>query len=188
VTARYPPPIAAGRSPITRRAVVLVLAVLAGLLAGCSDGEGTDDTGRRTEIYGLVLDWVLHQVEFPPPTEGDEPDETPTVFVDHLNRDISLDVQVGLVAMFEEGYDLRFVDALSEAIDEDAPRSPVRGEAVLVGLGPIPDSGPYLVRAEVYHHELDIEAFRFEVIRRGGEWVRRGEPEPVEPEGFVPGG
>jgi hypothetical protein len=165
--------------------VALAGLVLAGLLAGCSSEEGGEDLDRRVEIYGLMLDWILEREEFP--VVATEPDATPTVFVDHLARQIDLDVQVGLVARYEDRFELRFVDALSEAVDDEEPQAPVRNDGVLVGLGSIPDTSPFLVRAEVYRDQRSLDAFRFDLVRWGGDWVLRDEPEPVEPEGFVPG-
>ena len=162
------------------------VALLAAVVAGCSSDEGGGTTDRRVEIYGLVLDWLLEREEFPT-VAGTPTDDVPTLFVDHLNRDIDLDVQVELLARFEDRYDLRFVDALTEAVDEAAPRSPVREGAILLGLGSIPDTSPFVVRAEVYRDQRDLEAYRFDLVRWGGDWVLRTEPEPVEPEGFVPG-
>jgi hypothetical protein len=165
--------------------VALLAVAVGGLLAGCSDGEGSDEPDRRIEMYGLVLDWVLEREEFQPAPDG-EVDETPTVFVDHLNRDIDFDVQVGLVSRYEDRYELRFVDALGEAVDEEAAQAPVRDEGVLVGLGSVPDASPFLVRAEVYRDQRRIDAYRFELVRWAGDWVLRDEPQAVEPEGFVP--
>lgn len=162
-------------------AVLVLLVPLA-----CSDGEGSGGTDRRVEIYGLVMDWLLERERFPA-DPGEEPDETPTVFVDHLNRSIDLDVQVGLVGRFEGEFELRFVDALSEAVDDSDPEAPVRNDGVLVGLGMIPEEPPYLVRAEVYRERGDLDAYRFELVPSGEDWVMRSEPERVAPEGFVPG-
>lgn len=172
------------------RGAVVALAVVAlgAALAGCG-GDGSDDEpDRRVEIYGLMLDWLLERQQFPVDEDETETETVPTVFVDHLNRGIDLDAQVGLVARFEDRFDLRFVDSLQEAVEVDEPRSPVRGGAVLIGLGSIPDTSPFLVRGEVYRNSRDIEAYRFEAVRWGGDWVLRDEPEPVDPEGFVPGG
>jgi hypothetical protein len=173
------------RSRLVVRAVLwsLLITLVPAVLAACSSEEGRSEADRQVAIYGVVLDWVLDREQLPGP--GAEPDETPTVFVDHLGHPIDLEVQVGLVGRFEDRFDLRFVDSLSEAMDEEAPGSPVRDGAVLIGLGAVPDDSPLLVRAEIYRDVRTLNAYRFEVARWAGQWVLRGEPESIEAEGFA---
>lgn len=169
---------------------LLVAAVVA--LTGCSEeSPGTAD--RQIEIYAAVLSWLLEkEVPLPPQApqgedgEDGEAVEVPPVFVESFGPGVDLQVQVELVARFEEqGYDLHFLDTRSEAVDEDEPDVPVRDEAVLVGLGPIPEGSPVDVRAEIYRGQADLEAYRFRLARRAGAWAFVQEPTPVEPEGFV---
>ena len=169
------------RSAVVAVAIFLVGAV--GAVAGCSSEEGRSESDRQVAVYGLVLEWILERETLPAP--GAAPDDTPAVFLDHLGQPIGLDVQVGLVGRFEDRYELRFVDAISEAVEEEQPGAPVRHGGLLVGLGAVPHDSPFQVRVEVYRDARSLDAYRFEVARWGGDWVLRGDPHPVEAEGFA---
>ena len=177
------------------KAVPAILVAAAVALAGCSE-ESAGTADREIDIYVAVLSWLLEQeVPLPPQAAGDEDGgdgedaevvEVPPVFVESFGPGVDLQVQVELVARFEEqGYDLHFLDTRTEAVDQDEPDVPVRDEAVLVGLGPIPEGSPVDVRAEVYRDQADLEAYRFRLARFAGSWAFVQDPTPVEPEGFV---
>jgi hypothetical protein len=169
------------RGPGAALGVALAAALL---VAGCPNGDDVDGPDRAIGIYGSVLTWVLDH-EAPPPGGIEEGDQVP-VFVQSLGPEIGLQVQIELVARFEdEGYQLRFIDERTEAVDEADPDLPVRAETVLVGLGPIPEGTQVDVRAEVYHDIDDIEAYRVSLARWAGTWTLVEDPTPVEPEGFV---
>ena len=190
---------------------MLAALALGAVPAGCSD-ESSSTADRAINIYGSVLTWILdEEMPLPAPAEdsetalvadpdGDSDDEdsdevsateaevpdAPPVYIVGLNREIGLQVQVELVSRFEErGYDLRFLDSADEALDDAEPGLPVRGGALLIGLGPVPEGRRVDVRAEVYRRSSDLDAYRFSLARWGGVWSLVEEPTPVEPEGFV---
>lgn len=164
---------------------MLVLAATLGVLASCTSESAPDGPDRSVQIYAAVLTWLLEH-EAPVAPGPSEERERPLVYVDHLGPEqLDLQVQIELVSRFDEEYELRFIDATSEALDSERINAPVRQDRLLIGLGPVPDTFPFSVRAEVYRNARDIDAYRFEVVRWTGEWVLGEEPEVVEPEGFI---
>ncbi len=173
-----------------------VLATLASVLVvvgsgGC--GERSDDRSERdAAVYSAAIDEVITIHAVPP----EDPEAIPVVYVESFDPAvIDLEVQVAVVARFLETYDIRFIDDLAEVIDPDLVDRPVRDDLLLIGLGPIipgttdRDVG---VRAEVYRDLDHIDAYRITLVfdrpatdERPEQWVVEGEPETVEPEGFV---
>ena len=150
---------------------------------------GDDDGGAAArpsegDAYIVVLDWLLDQPEaaFDDETCGDR-----IVYIESLGpADISLDSQVTVVDQFAaEDLEVRFIDALEEAIDETVDGAPVRSDCVLVGLGPIPETPPVEIRGEIYRTKWDVTAYRFLLAVRDDTWQIVGEPVTVDPEGLV---
>ncbi|MEO1062179.1 MAG: hypothetical protein AAFZ07_12230 [Actinomycetota bacterium] len=158
----------------------MAIAIAALVLAGCA-GEVASQDDRESDIYAEALTWIVAR-----PGVADPDDDRP-VYIEHLGPDgIPLDVQVELIAHFDEvDVSLRFVDARAEAVDETLDEMPVRDGSVLVGLGPISDDQPTELRAELYRDLDDITAYRFTLRRAGDEWKLAEAPEIVDPEGLV---
>jgi hypothetical protein len=169
-----------------RRAAMLALAVLVGVtLTACPD-EAPDAVERATGVYERALAWVVDERLGPPPTDDEGEPVDRLVFVESLGPELDLQVQVELVGRFEaEGVELRFIDARTEAVLDQEPGVPVRGDGTLVGLGPIPEGARVDLRVEVYRHATDIEAWRLRMARRAGIWQIVDDPVEVDPEGFV---
>ena len=161
----------------------LVAILLCGaLLAGCGDDDGKRDS-TVADAYIVVVEWILAEPEFAPdPTIA----ETLPVFVESLGPgEIGLDVQVEMVDHFEPVADIRFIDTRTEALDETELGTPVRDGGLLVGLGPVPASGPIDIRGEVYRTADRVVGYRFRVARSGQTMVLVEPPEHVEPEGLI---
>ncbi len=168
-----------GRSSALRSAAGVAAALALMLLTACPS-EGADEVSREFEVYRAVIADMGARF----PTEPVEPDEEPVIYLESFAPDgVSLQDQVDLVAAFDDGYELRFVDERVEALDEDLDGLPVREGSALFGLGPIVDADPLGVRVERYVDENEISAFRYRIDDDG--WTIVGTPEEVPPEGFV---
>jgi hypothetical protein len=68
-------------------------------------------------------------------------------------KSVSLDTQVTVIGNLADEAKIRFVDAISEAVDADAAGSPAK-EGTVVLLGPVPPTGNAVeVEAERYESE-----------------------------------
>lgn len=167
---------------LARVLVVAALCVLVGLATACSRDTGEDTTARDVAVYrSVIADLVDRSV-----VELDDSQGSPVLYVEGLGALIPLAVQVGVVAAFADDYEIRFIDDLAEAIEADEPHRPVRGDGLLVGLGPVVVDGGATLRGEFYVREGDVAAFGYELSLQGdGTWAIVGDPEPIAPEGFV---
>lgn len=161
----------------------MVAATAALILTSCSSGTDGEPSSRDSQVYTAVIAEVAAGLEVDPPG----PESDPILFIESFTPDgIDLEVQVEIVAEFEDGYDIRFVDEREEAIEDDLTDRPVRPGGALLGLGPIVDGDPLRVRVEVYEDERNIRGLRFALAGSSDEgWDIAGAPEEVEPEGFV---
>ncbi len=86
---------------------------------------------------------------------------------------ISVDVQADVVTAVEDVADVRFIDARSEALEEnDAGELVVRSGGVLLAFGPVPnDATDVVVEVDQYVDETNLATHRFVMHRNGDEWI-----------------
>lgn len=158
------------------------LLALTGVVSGCVEGTEVDETERDAAVYGAVISDVVDRSG----VDLDDSDELPVVFIEAFDPDgIALAVQVEVINSFIDRYDIRFVDDRDEAIDVDLADLPVRANSLLVGLGPIVVAGNVDVRSELYLSAEVVSAYRHTLAGGSNLWVTVGDPEEIEPEGFV---
>lgn len=152
--------------------VLLAFVALAAVTA-CDGGDDGDDPVDAAG-YTAVLD------EFLPPVPLDG--YRPVVFVARLDEDpFALTDQVAMIATVEEDFDLRFVDNIDAAVDDnDADASP-RDDGLLFGIGTIPSTAPHVVRVEIYKAADRVDAYKVTLTIRDGVW-QVDTSEPVDPE------
>jgi len=154
-----------------RRSLLAVVALAA--VSGC--GGGADGAGPvGADGYTAVIDDFLPPV----PLDGSRP----LVFVARLCEDpFALEDQVVMIAAVEESYDLRFVDDIAAAVDDEDPDAPTRDDGLLLGMGTISTAVPHVVRVEVYRAAGMIDAYKVTLTVRDDVW-RVDTSEPVDPE------
>ena len=159
--------------PSRPRLVPAVLALLA--VAGCAGGsEETTEVG--VDAYNLVI------AEFLPPPAGDDEDP-PVVFIARLGEEpFELDVQVSMIEAVDETHDLRFVDTVAAAIDDE--RAAPRDDGLLLGVGTVAATEPHLVRVEILTGTAAPTAQLLTLGRQADRW-RIEMREPVEPEVLI---
>jgi hypothetical protein len=161
-----------------RRPLRLLVPVLAWIFAlsavtACVDDDGDaseplDPVERLVDIYSATIEAIADEAG-PLPAEDDDP---MTIYVTPRDdADISADVQVGVVSALEDWATVRFIDSLDEALDRDVEGHPVRGEGLLIGLGPVSDgTASASLTADRYESQDMTLVFDVEVARRAGEW------------------
>jgi hypothetical protein len=151
------------------RAVVAI--ALATTACGSSGGE---DSGQRSaEVYEAILSEVVR--EHVEPSE----DSTPVIYaLPDGPEPIAADVQAEVANAMKDDVDVRFADTRTDVVDESDVTEPVRDEAVLVQLGPVPERGRRVdVSVVVYRSQLDQESLVVTLMRTGDRWtVRSTEP------------
>lgn len=158
--------------------------VALGLISGCTDGGEAEETTRDAAIYRSVIVDVVDRSG----VELDETEGLPVLFIESLSPDgIPLQVQVGVVGGLVEEYEIRFIDHLDEAVENDLPTVPVRAGSLLIGLGDIDIDGTAEVHSELYRQLDDVRGFSYTLTRIDDDrWDVVGSPLDVEPEGLVP--
>ncbi len=154
-----------------------------GLLSGCVNE--TDDSARDAAIYrSIILDVVDRSG-----IELDGAEQPPVLFVEALGPDdIPLRVQVDVIGVLLERYEIRFIDDRDEAVEIDLPGLPVRAGSLLIGLGGIDVDETAEVRTELYLRIDDVHGFGYTLRDAGdGHWDIVDSPVSIEPEGLVPG-
>jgi hypothetical protein len=134
------------------RRVLLGLLGLPLLLAACGEDDAVPEgAAREARVYAAI---VADAADAADAAAGGGRDPG-IVFVEPLDPDdpISLEVQAGVVQRVRREVDVRFVDSREAALDLDEPGAPVRGDGLLLGLGPVPE-GRSRVEVEVrrYRH------------------------------------
>ena len=155
----------------------LLLAVVAlAVVSGCGgDDDGVGPVGA--DAYTVVID------EFLPPVPSDG--SRPVVFVARLGEEpFALEDQVAMIAAVEESFDLRFVDDIDAAVDNEDSDAPTREDGLLLGIGTISTAVPHVVRVEVYRAAGMVDAHTVTLTVRDDVW-RVDTSEPVEPEVLV---
>jgi hypothetical protein len=154
-----------------RHSLLAVVALAA--VSGCGgDDDGAGPVGAAG--YTAVIDDFLPPV----PLDGSRP----LVFVARLGEDpFALEDQVAMIAAVEESYDLRFVDDIAAAVDDEDPDAPTRDDGLLLGMGTISTAVPHVVRVEVYRAAGLIDAYKVTLTVRDDVW-RVDTSESVDPE------
>jgi hypothetical protein len=117
---------------------------------------------------------------FLPPVPDDG--SRPVVYVARLGEDpFALEEQVEMIAAVEETHDLRFVDNIAAAVDDDESDAPPRDDGLLFGIGTISPAAPHVVRVEVYRAAGEVEAHKVTLTVRDDVW-RVNSTEPIDPE------
>ena len=152
--------------------VLLAIVALAAMSACDGGDDGDDPVGAAG--YTAVLD------EFLPPVPSDG--YRPVVFVARLDEDpFALTDQVEMIAAVEEDFDLRFVDTIDAAVDDDDADGSPRDDGLLLGIGTIPSAAPHVVRVEIYRAASRVDAYKVTLTASDGVW-QVDTSEPVDPE------
>lgn len=154
---------------------MLALVTLAAV-GGCGgDDDGVDPVGAAG--YSAVID------NFAPPVPLDG--TRPVVYVARLGEEpFALDDQVAMIAAFEENYDLRFVDEIAAAVDDEDSDAPPRDDGLLFAIGTISTAIPHVVRVEIYRAAGLVDAQKVTLTVSDDVW-RVDASEPVDPEVLV---
>jgi hypothetical protein len=148
-------------------------AVVSLAVAACGGGTPTARQDRTAAVYTAILRAVL-----PADANGGVAYVAPFP----QQKSVSLETQAAVIADLADQATVRFVDALSEAVDAGAAGSPAK-EGVVVLLGPVPAAGAAVeVEAETYESENVHESIRFRVSAVGEQW----RAEPVEEHAIPP--
>ena len=145
------------------RSVLVLLLALVLVTAACSKGAAKADQDRTASIYAAVVRGLLD------PTA----ETASVVYVAPLpdQKAVSLETQAAVVADLKEEATVRFVDALSEAVNADAPEAPAKDGFVIV-LGPVPTTGTSVeLDAERYESEDEHADIRLRVTANGDVWT-----------------
>ena len=158
-----------------RCSLLAVVALVA--VSGCGGGDDDDDDGASpvdAAGYTAVID------DFLPPIPADE--SRPVVYVARLGEDpFALEDQVAMITAVEETYDLRFVDDIAAAVDDEDSDAAPRDDGLLFGIGTITTAVPHVVRVEVYRAAGLVDAYKVTLTVRDDVW-RVNTSEPVDPE------
>jgi hypothetical protein len=158
--------------------------MVVGLLSGCTDGGEREDAERDAAIYRSVIVDVVERSG----VDLDGGEDLPVLFLEALGPDgIPLGVQVEVVGHFVERYEIRFIDDLDEAVDEELPGLPVQEGSLLIGLGDLDVGRTTEVHCEIYLRADDVRGFGYTLVQVGDlRWEVVGSPVDAEPEGLVP--
>lgn len=153
------------------------------MMAACGGGGTPGPTDPApvdvpAEAYATVVERYLS----PPDVE----DERTVVYVVPVSGDaLSLDTQVAVVNELAELYDVRFVDDVDAAVDDDSTDVPPRDEGMLIGLGRISADPPHTVRVELYRERDRVTGHLLTLDHDAGDhWVVVGD-ESVAPEVLI---
>ena len=153
----------------------MLAAAVVSAVVGCDDGADAPLPTPDASAYAAAL------APFMPVAD---PEEQPNVFVAPFEETLALELQVAIIELLGEGYDVKFVDDPATAVDADAVGRPVRDDGLLIVLGTIPNDPPYVVRVEEYHREDDVSAQLVTLVWRTDHWEVASE-EPVRPEAVI---
>jgi hypothetical protein len=142
--------------PVLRSLGLVCASVLVVAACGKSGAAKANET-HTADVYTAVL----RQLAPPPGANGDPPVVYVAPFAEQ--KAISLETQAAVIANLTGDTDVRFVDELSEAVDDSADGSPAKGSEVVL-LGPVPPGVPPVeVEAQTYRSDTDQTQFRFTV-------------------------
>ena len=153
------------------------LIVAAAALAASSCGGTDEATPIGADGYSTVIDGFLPPV----PDDGSRP----VVYVARLGDEpFPLEDQIAMIETVEESHDLRFVDDVDAAVDDEDSDAPPRDDGLLIGIGTISVTVPHVVRVEVYNAAGDIDARKVTLSVRNDVW-RVDTSEPIDAEVLV---
>lgn len=142
--------------------MAVVVAILCVVTACGGDEPAAEPPGAAA--YAMVI------ARFLPPALGD--DALPVVFVVPVNGEsLALDTQVTVIDTLAEQADVRFVDDVEAAVDEESSDQPPHDAGTLVGLGRFSAEPPYTVRVELYRGVDRVEGRLLTVRNDDGSWV-----------------
>lgn len=159
---------------------LLATAIVSVAACGSADVTGDDVEPVGVAGYSAVI------ADFLPPAPTDD-ERRPVVYVVRLNAEqFRLEDQVAMIEQIEEQYDLRFVDDVDAAVDDEDAEATTRDDGMLLGIGTISAVAPHVVRVEVHDGTGPVEALKVTLSFRDDVW-RVDTSEPVEPEVLVGG-
>ena len=126
------------RSVVTTVGLLVVVAT-----AGCGRQETVNAADlRQADVYAAIIESMVERPNDP---------VAPTIYVEGLDgAQIPVEVQAKVIAATDGKATVRFIDDRNEAIDNSAPGAPVKPDAMLVALGPVPRTSP--TRVAVAHY------------------------------------
>jgi hypothetical protein len=154
---------------------LLFAAVLCSVAAACGGGDDPPVPTPDASAYAAAL------MPFLPPAD---PEAHPKVFVAPFDDPLSLEEQVAIIESIGDGYDVSFVDDAATVVDADTDGHPVHDDGLLLILGTIPATPPYVTRVETYRRESEQSASLVTLVWRTDHWQVATE-EPVEPEAVI---
>lgn len=152
------------------RAIAWILII--SVAAGASACAGTSVSEERdAAVYAAVVRWFAAGL-----------DPATPIFLDGQDAiEIDLVVQAGVLRLLEDFEVVRFIDTLSEAVDETIPGAPVRAMGIFVRLGSISGDQEVSVTAGRYMSEDETATYVFTLRLRQGEWEIEGSPNLAQP-------
>ena len=154
------------------RCRVLAWVLIISVAAGASACAGTSVSEERdAAVYAAVVRWFAAGL-----------DPATPIFLDGQDGiEIDLVVQAGVLRLLEDFEVVRFIDTVSEAVDETIPGAPVRAMGIFVRLGSISGDQEVSVTAGRYMSEDETATYVFTLRRRQGEWEIEGSPNLAQP-------
>jgi hypothetical protein len=147
------------------RAIAWVLIVsVAAVAAACAKASVAEE--RDAAVYAAVVRWFAAGL-----------DRATPIFLDGQDGiEIDLVVQARVLRLLEDFEVVRFIDTLSEAVDETVLGAPVRAVGIFVRLGSISGDREVSVTAGRYMSQDEMVTYVFTLGRRQGEWEIEGSP------------
>ncbi|MFP5487086.1 MAG: hypothetical protein ACLGHQ_02105 [Acidimicrobiia bacterium] len=105
------------------------------------------------------------------PIDDEPPEALPVVFVVPIDEALGIDAQAAVIDSFATSHDVRFVDDLAAAVDDDVPGSPPRDDGIVLAVGTIDPSPPHRVRIEEYRTAADVDATLLTLAFVADRWV-----------------
>lgn len=140
--------------------LVAGVALLAATACDGSDATPTDPVDERPPPGAATYEVAIAEIlDLPAPTGTEPPpDPLPVLYLVPIDETLGIEDQAAVIDAFAATIDVRFVDELAAAVDVETPGSPPRDEAIVLGLGPIDQTPPHLVRIEQYRSAADVDA------------------------------
>jgi hypothetical protein len=171
---------------VTSRPIRRLLLAVAGsmaLTAAACDSGGVSPPTQPPPIEIGADAYVTVITRFLPPSLN--PESLPVVYVVPVSGDaLSLETQVAVIETLAQGYDIRFVDQPTAALDGASDGEPPRDAGTLIGLGRIAPDPPHQVRVELYRGRDRVNGHLLTLRNEGGVWVV-ADAETVTPEVLV---
>jgi hypothetical protein len=130
-------------------------------LVACGTTGPSARQDRTAAVYSAILRTIV-----PPATEK------PVVFVAPFpeQKSVPIETQAAVIGSLGDDFKVRFVDALSEAVDTGTAGAPAK-DGIVVVLGAVPTAGNSVeVEAERYQSEDAHTSIRFRVNAVDDRW------------------